>query len=424
MRNIQHRTAFQSKIQYCYNKISSGYCFSNVKDLTGYLAMKPIKVLIVEQNILARQAIAGTLRKHAHFKVTGVFGNSGQVEKKVRDSNPDVILLDIESADGLEILKALKADFPQCPVVVLSRRTPEGAKLAIAALEAGALDFVTKPKLGQNLLFASRHFTKRLIPIVQLSARLQHKDSDAQLTTDSITQDSENVSVSEKKLRARKPRVMVIGACTGGPAALSKLIAALPEDFDIPVVVVQHFPKYYTAELAEVLDRRSKLKVREADEGARLKPGTVWIAPGGFHCEISGWSCKPFLKVHKGPRELGVRPSINNLFRSAANVFERDVMAVLLSGHGEDGFEGIKDVKRAGGLVIAQHPDSALVPDLPLMALNSGLADYKYIPEKMADRLKEIYDVDSSFRGSRAKNVYTDSGDISSEVSLGNLTNF
>jgi len=384
--------------------------------------MKPIKVLIIEQNILARQAIAGTLRKHAPFKVTGVFGNVGQVEKKVRDSSPDVILLDIESNEGLRILEGLKTDFPRCPVVVLSRRTPEGAELALSALEAGALDFITKPRLGQNLLFASRHFTKRLIPIIQMSARLKDENRESGHKIARLIEDPKKAGVSGKDMKARKPKVLVIGACTGGPTALTELVSALPENFDIPIVVVQHFPKYYTAELAEVLNRRSKLTVREAGEGALLQAGMVWIAPGGFHCEISGWSCKPFLKVHRGPRELDVRPSINNLFRSAANIFGRDVLAVLLSGHGEDGFEGIKSVKRAGGTVIVQHPDSAQVPELPLKALNSGLADYKFFPEKIAELVNEIYD--TGFPEATEKKATLKGGIVSHKVSLENLTNY
>ncbi len=359
--------------------------------------MKPIKVLVVEQNILARQAIAATLRKNAPFKVAGVFGNVEQIEQKVKDLDPDVILLDIESPDGIEILKNLKSDFPQCPVVVLSRRSPEGAKLALSALEAGALDVITKPRLGQNLLFASRHFTKRLIPITEMAARLKDGNRESTNKSKSFMEEPDTPAVWAKESEPRRPKVLVIGACTGGPVALNKLVSALPEDFDIPTVIVQHFPKYYTTQLAENLDRQSKIKVREVSDGVRLKTGTVWVAPGGYHCEVSGWSCKPTLKVHKGPRELDVRPSINILFRSAANIFGRDVLAVLLSGHGEDGLEGIKSVKTAGGMVLVQHPESALVPDMPHKALQDGLVDFQYVPEKMAEKFTELQNNASGF---------------------------
>lgn len=387
--------------------------------------MKPIKVLIVEQNILARQAIAATLRKHAPFKVAGVFGNVEQIEKKVKELNPDVILLDIESHDGIQILKGLRTDFPKCPVIVLSRRTPEGAKLALGALEAGALDFITKPRLGQNLLFASQHFTKRLIPITEMAARLRGISSESGFNATRLMDDADSNSVRNKAPKTRKPKVLVIGACTGGPVALMKLISALPENFDIPTVIVQHFPKYYTARLAEMLDRESKVKVREAGDGARLKAGTVWIAPGGYHCEISGWSCKPFLKVHRGARELDVRPSINILFRSAANIFGRDVLAVLLSGHGEDGFEGIKSVNKAGGMVIVQHPESALVADLPKRALHSGLVDFQYVPEKMAEKFMELQHA-GGFTGypGLGEKRFKSKGEMASDnLSLENITN-
>lgn len=385
--------------------------------------MKPINVLIIEQNILARQAIAGTLRKHSHFNVAGVFGDVEQIENKVKHANPDVILLDIESSEGLELLKNLKKSFPSCPVIVLSRRTPEGAKLALTALEAGALDFITKPRLGQNLLFASRHFTKRLIPIVEMAVRQHDKENNFTHIKEKLVEDPQEKTLRKKDLKRRKPRVMVIGACTGGPLALAELISHLPEKIDIPIVVVQHFPKYFTSELADLLNRKSKVNIEEAFEGGRLEPGTVWIAPGGYHCEISGWSCKPFLKAHKGPRELDARPSINNLFRSATNIYGRDVLAILLSGHGEDGFEGLKSVKRAGGMAIVQHPASALVPDLSRQAVKYGLADYRLSPEKMANMITELVGVYSAYPETGSQNIDQDRKFKSQKVSVKNLTN-
>lgn len=367
--------------------------------------MKPINVLIIEQNILARQAIRGTLRKYSQFNVTGAFGDVDQIENKVKNLNPDIILLDIEAKEGLDLLKNLKNSFPDCPVIVLSRRTREGAKLALEALEIGALDFITKPRLGQNLLFASGHFKKRLIPIIEMTARLYAVEGESGQTRRKLIQDSGRKSLRRKDLKRPKPRVLVIGACTGGPAALSELISQLPENFDIPIVIVQHFPKYFTAELAEMLNRKTSLEVKEAVEGAKLEPGTVWIAPGGYHCEISGWSCKPVLTVHKGPRELDARPSINNLFRSAVNIYGKEILAILLSGHGEDGYEGLKCVNRAGGLVMVQHPDSALVPDLPRQALKSGLADYQLSPGRIAELLTEISGAKSYSREKNANNI-------------------
>lgn len=370
--------------------------------------MKPINVLIIEQNILARQAIIRTLRQHPPFNVSGVFGNNEQIEKKVRELIPDVILLDIESNKGLEILNSLKTEFPECPVVVLSRRTREGAKLALSALQAGAVDVVTKPRMSQNLLFAGNHFTKRLIPILSMASRLQHHAEGAKTIYSRQAEHTEAVSVSISDIKKYKPRIMVIGACTGGPAALTKLIGELPENLNIPVVIVQHFPKYYTAALVEILDKVSKLKVREAYDGAPLTAGTVYIAAGGYHCEINGWSCKPVLKIHRGPRELNDRPSINNLFRSAANIYGQNVMGVILSGHGEDGLEGVKAIKKAGGLVIVQHPDSAIVPDLPLMILDSGFGDFKFFTEELTEAfrvmIKSGEDINKSY--SKRKSGY------------------
>ncbi|MGK7369307.1 MAG: CheB methylesterase domain-containing protein, partial [Candidatus Halalkalibacterium sp. M3_1C_030] len=234
------------------------------------------------------------------------------------------------------------------------------------------------------------------IPILRMASRLQNQAEVPKTKYNRQAEHTEADRVSLSDLKIYRPRIMVIGACTGGPKALTNLIEGLPENLNIPVVIVQHFPKYFTAELADMLDMRSKLKVREAYEGAPLKAGTVYIAPGGYHSEISGWSCKPVLKVHRGPRELNDRPSINNLFRSASNIFGRNVLAVILSGHGEDGLEGVKAVKRAGGLVIVQHPDSAIVPDLPLMILDSGFGDFKFFTEQLTDALRKINKEDNA----------------------------
>lgn len=372
--------------------------------------MKPINVLIVEKNILARQAILRILRQQPPFNVSGVFGNIEEIENKFRELNPDAILIDLESNEGLGILDSLKTKFPNCPVIVLSRRTKEGAKVALSALEAGAIDIITKPRLGQNLLFAKDHFTKRLIPILKMTSRLRDQAERSQVKYESLGGDTEALIVSVDDIKKYNPRVLVIGACTGGPNALINLIGELPDNLSIPVVIVQHFPKYFTAELAEILDKRSKLKVKEAYEGAPLKAGTVYIAPGGYHCEISGWSCKPVLKIHRGPRELNDRPSINNLFRSAANIFGHSVLAVILSGHGEDGLDGVKAVKRAGGLVIVQHPESAIVPDLPLMILESGFGDFKFFIDELTDALQSMTTAeDNSYRSSGKRKLGHDS---------------
>lgn len=357
-------------------------------------------MLIVDKNILVRQAIACILRKDSHFKVFGIYGDEGQIERSIRETNPDIVLLDIESSDSLELLNNLELNWPELPVVVLSPRTRSGAKISLAALQEGAVDFITKPRFSRSLLFAGRHLNKRLVPILKTAAKTKSRDRSARvkkkIRTSLQLSFSESQYWGDKLAGKRMPKVIVIGSCTGGPKALSTLISGLPADFHIPVVVVQHLPKYYTAELANNLDKESAISVEEAYEDAPLRPGKVWITPGGYHSEITMWNCKPFLRLHRGPREEGDRPSINNLFRSASSTFGNDVLGIILSGRGNDGLEGAGNIKRSGGLIIVQDPDSALVPDLPDIIIENGYADYTCHIDKMAAQLINLWSKDTS----------------------------
>jgi two-component system chemotaxis response regulator CheB len=362
--------------------------------------MSQIKVLIVDKNILVRQAIAGILRKDSRFKVFGIYGQKDLIGKSIEDTKPDVVLLDIESSDSLEVLSSLETKHPELPVVVLSPRTTEGAKLALAALKLGAIDFITKPRFNRSLLFAGRHLNKRLIPILRTAVKAKSAKRARTIKDKSSTSlqfpFSETPALGNNLSRKRMPKVIIIGACTGGPKALSTLISGLPEDFHIPVVVAQHLPRYYTSELANNLDKESAISVEEAYEDAPLRPGKVWITPGGYHSEITMWNCKPFLRMHKGPREEGDRPSINNLFRSASGIFGRDILGIILSGRGKDGVEGAGIVSRSGGIMIVQDPDSALVPELPAKVIQNGYADFYCDINKMAGQLINLWSKDTS----------------------------
>ncbi|WP_372635145.1 chemotaxis protein CheB [Fodinibius sp.] len=355
--------------------------------------MDKIKVLVLDKNILVRQAIAGILNQESDV-VVRVSGEMRRSEQWVNDENPDVVLLDIEdsASDGYAIFNTLRVRFPKLPIVVISSRSERGARAALYALRNGAVNVITKPEKRNALLFATGHFAKRLPPIIKGIERVISRDTvDGWMVDKASRRSPDNTEEQPEKVRdksIRGPfRLIVIGGSMGGPKALHDILSKLPADFPVPVVAAQHLPKFYTRALAQLLKKASPLAVREALEEAALMPGTAWLAPGGQHCEITQKGNRPFLKIHRGPRENGDRPSIDVLFRSAARLYGRGVLGIILSGNGVDGLAGARAIRREGGHVIVQDPGSAMVDDLPLTVIREGLADHYSSTEQMSRQL-------------------------------------
>lgn len=338
-----------------------------------------MKILIVDQDVIARRAIAKVLQKQTGHQAV-VNGDVSTVIETTTNEKPDLLLLGLrhDKVEELALLSSTIRQFPDLPIIMISERSEPGAALALAALRLGAIDFITKPDDGNTILFAERHFSKRVAPIVE--SALKHKPTNASRSRQSF------ISSKLDSLKSVWPlNLVVIGGCTGGPAALFPLLKSLPYNLSVPVVVAQHMPKYYSRVLARQLDEVSKFSVQEAESGAELQPGTVWIAPGGYHTEVYRDSNRTVLKVHRGPRENGVRPSIDLLFRSAARLYGPGVLGIILSGIGRDGFAGTAAVKREKGNIIAQDFRTALVPELPLSVVAEGYHDIispvEYIPD-------------------------------------------
>lgn len=353
--------------------------------------MKKIKVLVVDEDILARQAVANVLQNEPGMKIN-VSGDMDNIEEIVCDLNPDVLLLNIEHPenDEFHILKTLKARHPELPIVVLTSRTEKGAARALYALRHGAMDFITKPEQNSLLLFAGRHLVKRLRPTLEVATKLAEKERtkrEIAKTLEGVQQNFEEFTAKGQDGDEHPLSIVAIGASTGGPKALFSIIPGLPHDLPVPVVIVQHLPRHYTKELAKSLNEVSEIQVDEAYDGVELTPGTVWLAPGGYHAEVERNGMKTFLKLHRGPRENGVRPSIDLLFRSAGRTLGRGVLGVILSGCGSDGIAGIRSIREHGGKVLVQDPRTALAASLPLSVIQAGLADNYYPVEQISDQI-------------------------------------
>ncbi|MDR8393271.1 chemotaxis protein CheB [Aliifodinibius sp. S!AR15-10] len=332
------------------------------------------KILVIDGDVITRRAIAQILQEKTQHQIV-INGESNRAVEHIIEAEPDLLLLGIspDSVEEIAQLSTIKIRFPNLSVIILSERSEPGAAVVIAALRLGAVDFITKSENFCSMLFAERHLTKRLIPIVEASLRANHGMREGTMSQS-----------FEKDLTSIWPlNLITIGGCTGGPAALFKLIETLPKNFNIPIVAVQHLPKYYTKVLAARLDEVSDLEVREATDGVVLNGGGVWIAPGGFHSEVHRDGNETVLKVHKGPREHDARPSIDMLFRSAGRLYGPGAMGVILSGCGKDGVAGAGAIKQAGGHVLVQDISTSLMPDLPLAVVKTGYCDIISPTEQM-----------------------------------------
>jgi two-component system chemotaxis response regulator CheB len=295
--------------------------------------------------------------------------------------SPDLITLDIEMPEmnGLETLDALRQRNIKCGVVIVSALTRTGGDLTIRALERGAFDFITKPTGGdQQSTLAS--ISSSLAPIV--SAYKRHVEIRSILKTGFTPASTPKaaslpvVAPQENRFALRKSDLVVIGVSTGGPNALAKLLPALPAQFPVPVLIVQHMPPLFTQSMAASLAKKCSLGVKEAEDGEPMLSSTVYVAPGGRHMKIAPSSKGEFaLRITEDPQENNCRPSVDYLFRSVANHFSGNTTAVIMTGMGSDGVLGLRLLKRKNSHVIAQDEASCVVFGMPGEAIKAGIVD-------------------------------------------------
>lgn len=352
--------------------------------------MESIKVLIIDENVLVRRAITKVLNNYDVFEVCWLADRSQNITEVIEQNYPDVILLSIDDMEspGFTILSSLRMSFPNLPVIAVTPRSDEGAEAAINALRLGALDFISKPAHNNLILFAERHLEKRLGPIIKAAKKIRERSHLNEEILKSLVHPQKTFEqISSDPTSGTSAELVVMGGCTGGTQTLFTLVSALPDSLDVPVVIVQHLPRIYTRYLALKLDSVSDVSVREVQDGVTLEDGDVWIAPGGYQCEVDLSGYEKVLKTHRGMRENNMRPSIDILFRSAAKVYGKKTLGILLSGCGYDGLSGAEDIRNAGGQIIAQDPRTAIAAELPLAAIRNGLTQQYYSPEEIADEI-------------------------------------
>ena len=335
--------------------------------------MEKIRVLVVDDSLVVRRVVTEELAAQADMEVVGQAANGRIALEKAAELQPDLVILDIEmpEMDGLTALSQLHERHPKTPVIMFSSHTELGAAATLEALSRGASDFFAKPG-GAGGVEASRQIIRsELVPAIR-ALRPRKASVRAELAP-----------TKHPALRPIAPAsridLVAIGASTGGPNALAELFAALPADFPVPLLVVQHMPPMFTQMLAERLTKNSKIKTVEAKTGMELEPGKAWIAPGDHHLVVVRDAARARTKVHQEPPENACRPAVDPLLRSVAGVFGSNCLAVILTGMGQDGLRGCEAIRAAGGQILAQDEATSVVWGMPGYVVRAGLAD-KVLP--------------------------------------------
>jgi two-component system, chemotaxis family, protein-glutamate methylesterase/glutaminase len=330
-----------------------------------------IRVLVVDDSAFNRRTISEILESSGIAKVVGVARDGEEGIKKTFDCKPDLITLDLEMPrmDGFTFLRIIMKSLPT-PILVISSRSED--KNVFKALELGAIDFLAKPS---NHLKSHDVLKIELVNKLKVVRELKFRNVQRRISTspsEGRLETKVSASIADAKPKADW---VVIGASTGGPSALQAVISTLPQSMDAGMMISQHMPAGFTKAFSERLDRNSNLRVKEAENGDLIEKGTVLVAPGGMNLLVEKKGTK-FVAVLKDKTEKDKYvPSVNVLFNSAAKVFAKQCLGVVLTGMGNDGSDGVKTIKDAGGQVIAESEKTSIVFGMPREAINTKRVD-------------------------------------------------
>ena len=338
------------------------------------MSTAPVRVLVVDDSAFARKVLRESLSRVPGIEVVGIARDGLEALERISELSPDVVTLDLvmPNLDGVGVLRAL--DGAERPKVVVVSTSDSESELGIEALQNGAVDVVHKPTATANdrLYELSGDLAKAVLLAAQ--ARPRRVDSDAPRSAAAVQGET-------------RTKVVAIGTSTGGPQALTRLLAALPADFPVPIAMVLHIPVGYTEALARRLDDVCAIDVREASEGLELRPGLAVLAKAGEHLVLQKRGRWGIAHLDLEPSEVPHRPSVNVLFQSAAAAFGNGVLGVVLTGMGDDGLDGGRLIHAAGGRLLAEAESSCVVYGMPRCIQEAGLADAEAPLETMADLL-------------------------------------
>ncbi|RQO73290.1 chemotaxis response regulator protein-glutamate methylesterase [Aquitalea sp. FJL05] len=349
----------------------------------------PIRVLIVDDSAVVREVLSQMLAAAPDIQVLGAAPDPLFAMQRMKQQWPDVIVLDIEMPrmDGLTFLRQIMADHPT-PVIICSSLTEKGAHITLEAMAAGAVTIITKPAL--NLKSFLQGSAQELIQQVRAAAgarmgavkRILHGAAASAGPAPKLTADAVLEAPSGRAMFRTTEKIIAIGTSTGGTQALEYMLPRLPATCP-GIAVVQHMPEKFTTSFAERLNRLAKVEIREACNGDRLLPGTVLIAPGGKHLLIKRNGAQYQAEVKDGPLVSRHRPSVDVLFRSVAVSAGKNAVGVIMTGMGDDGARGMREMRDNGARTLAQDEESCVVFGMPNEAIQHGGVDEVMSLEKL-----------------------------------------
>lgn len=339
-----------------------------------------IKILIVDDSALIRKILTDIFDSDEELSVVGTAKNGKEALEKIEILKPDIITLDIEMPvmDGITTLKYIVAKY-SIPVIMISSLTTEGAEQTLTALDEGAFDFLPKPT---NVFSLSQIDIKNQF-IEKIKAGVKSKYCNKELANDI------KINVVSKKIKTEIIRdfnsLVAIGTSTGGPRALQALIPELPENLNCALLIVQHMPPKFTKSLASRLDSISNIRIKEAEEGDIVSRGCGYIAPGDFHMTVTKEPNGLTIRLNKEPQVMGLRPTVDMMMESIANITSYRKIGVILTGMGSDGTKGIVKMKKSGSYTIAQDESSSVVYGMPKSAIATNCIDDVLPLDKIAN---------------------------------------
>jgi len=348
--------------------------------------MPKIRVLIVDDSVVIRRLLSDCLASDAEIEVAGTAPSGAIALSKIEQVNPDVITLDIEmeGMDGLETLVAIRKRYPKLPVIMFSTLSERGATKTLDALSMGANDYVTKPANVGSVSVGMLRIREELIP--KIKALCQKMRAQSAPVVVPVAKEAPKV-FDFPAITSSPVEILAIGVSTGGPNALAQMLPRIASNFPAPIVIVQHMPPLFTKMLAERLGAVTGRAAREGEAGAVLRPGEIWVAPGGFHMEVERVGNENRLRLHEEEPENSCRPAVDVLFRSVAKTFGNRALAVVLTGMGYDGKIGAELIRDAGGRVLAQDEATSVVWGMPGAVAQAGLAESVLALDELATEI-------------------------------------
>lgn len=368
----------------------------------------PLRVLVVDDSVVIRGLIARWIEAEPDLVVVGSLRTGLDAVNQIERIDPDVAILDIEmpDLDGISALPLLLAKKRNLVVIMASTLTRRNAEISLKALSLGASDYVPKPESTREQ-GAAETFRRDLIEKIRhLGARFRRRPA-VTVATPALAPAAERardlvarpatLPPTLRPFGATLPRVLLVGSSTGGPQALISLVAEIGPVIDrVPVLITQHMPPTFTTILAEHLARASRRPAHEGVDGEAIKPGQIYLAPGGKHMRVVRQGAGAAIALDDGPPVNFCKPAVDPLFSSAVGVWQGATLAVVLTGMGSDGSRGGKEVVAAGGSVIAQDEATSVVWGMPGAAANAGICSAILPLEQIAPKLNRLFSGDRS----------------------------